>query len=154
MATCVCGARARPGGRRSLMRGRRPSAHLDALNALGDDVGVVHGHQRDLDAGHPSHGARPQSCKQSAGSSALPASGGVPASWALGTPAPPKQARFREQSGWPSGGRRNAFAPAQLTTQGVRMQPNSVSTAATRRTPKSSVRTRIPVTGQFSMTWE
>ena len=34
------------------------------------------------------------------------------------------------------------------------MQPNSVSTAATRRTPKSSVRTPMPVTGQFSMTWE
>ena len=76
VATCVCGARARPGGRRSLMRGRGPAAHLDALNALGDDVGVVHGHQRDLDAGHPAHGARPHSCKQSAGSSALPASGG------------------------------------------------------------------------------
>lgn len=46
------------------------------------------------------------------------------------------------------------FPPAQLTTQGVWMEPCSVSTAATRRTPKSSVRTRMPVTGQFSMTWE
>lgn len=34
------------------------------------------------------------------------------------------------------------------------MEPCSVSTAATRRTPKSSVRTRMPVTGQFSMIWE
>lgn len=34
------------------------------------------------------------------------------------------------------------------------MEPCSVSTAATRRTPKSSVRTRMPVTGQFSMTWK
>lgn len=146
-------------GRRSLMWGRGPATHLDALNALGDDVGVVHGHQRDLDAGHPAHGARPHSCKQSVGSSALPASGGGRESGGHRappghTPPAPSKARFRQQSGWPSGGRRNAFPPAQLTTQGVRMQPNSVSTAATRRTPKSSVRTRIPVTGQFSMTWE
>lgn len=44
--------------------------------------------------------------------------------------------------------------PAQLTTQGVWMEPCGVSTPATRRTPKSSVHTRMPVTGQFSMTWD
>lgn len=45
--------------------------YLDPLNALGDDVGMVHGHQRDLDSGHPAHGAGPHSCGQSRERSAL-----------------------------------------------------------------------------------
>lgn len=53
-----------------------PSTHLDPFNALGDDVGMVHGHQRDLDASHPAHGACPHSCRQSTDSSALLATGG------------------------------------------------------------------------------
>jgi len=43
--------------------------------------------------------------------------------------------------------------PAQFTTQGVWMVPWAVSTAYTLFTPKSSVLTWIPVTGQFSMIW-
>lgn len=41
------------------------STYLDALDALSDDVGMVHGHQRDLDSRHPAHTARPHSCGQS-----------------------------------------------------------------------------------------
>ena len=73
VATCVCGVRARPVGHhepvsRSLMRARGPATHLDPLNALGDDVSVAHGHQRDLDTSHPAHSARPHPCGQSTGS--------------------------------------------------------------------------------------
>lgn len=145
------------------------SMYLDPLNALGDDVGMVHGHQRDLDSGHPAHSAGPHSCGQSRDKSALLCLEGWPARWG-GAPVqallsrgnsspshpgpslpPQRKARLREQ---PARARGQSCSPAQLTTQGVWMEPCSVSTAATRRTPKSSVRTRMPVTGQFSMTWE
>ena len=72
MATCVYGVRARSVGHHEavscrLMQAWGPATHLDPLNALGDDVSVVHGHQRDVDAGHPAHGARPHPCGQSTG---------------------------------------------------------------------------------------
>lgn len=44
-------------------------------------------------------------------------------------------------------------SPAQFTTHGVSIVPCGVSTAFTFFTPRSSVRTWMPVTGQFSITW-
>lgn len=49
--------------------------------------------------------------------------------------------------------KKKASKPAQFTTQGVSMVPCCVSTAFTLFTPISSVRTWMPVTGQFSITW-
>lgn len=57
--------------------GPRPSTYLDPLDALGDDIGVVHGHQWDLDSSHPAHSVCPHPCGQSRGWSALWAPAGV-----------------------------------------------------------------------------
>lgn len=95
------------------------SMYLDPLNALGDDVGMVHGHQRDLDSGHPAHGAGPHSCGQSRDRSALLCLEGGPARWGGApvqaplsrgdsstshpgpSPLPQRKARLREQPAWP-----------------------------------------------------
>lgn len=84
------------------------ASHLDPFNALSDNVGVVHGHQRDLDSSHPAHGTCPHSCGQNMDSSALPAPGGH---WALlracmlwGPPL--RKARLRGRPGQHSGARR------------------------------------------------
>lgn len=128
---------------------RLRGAYLDALDALGDHVGVVHGHQRDLDPRHPAHGVRPHACGQRRPVSSV--SPCLPRPRAPQRPPPGE----RPVRGQPEGrSEAGPIPPAQLTTQGVWTAPCSVSTAATRRTPKSSVRTRMPVTGQFSMTWE
>lgn len=138
------------------------ATHLDALDALSDDIGVMHGHQRDLDASHPTHSGRPHSCGRGH-SSALPpraraaSEGGVGGCHPPGRSHPgphPANGWGQGAASWHWGAQGNATSPAQLTTQGVWMEPCSVSTAATLRTPKSSVRTWMPVTGQFSMTWE
>lgn len=67
----------------------RLCTYLDPLDALGDDVGVVHGHQRDLDSSHPAHSARPHPCGQSRDRSALLLQAGLPARWPEGAPADP-----------------------------------------------------------------
>lgn len=134
-------------------------AYLDPLDALGDDIGMVHGHQRDLDSSHPAHGVRPHACRRRGDGSALPAPAGGTGPGARGSSArlwahlAPLERPGLGSSQRGRSGARTPFPPAQLTTQGVWMVPCSVSTAATRLTPKSSVRTRMPVTGQFSMTW-
>lgn len=38
---------------------------LDALDALGHHVGVMHPHQRHVDASQPAQGARPHACGES-----------------------------------------------------------------------------------------
>lgn len=66
------------------------SAYLDALYALGDDVGVMHGHQRDLDSGHAAHGSRPHACRRRTGQLCrqLPALAATPPGRSLLGPAP------------------------------------------------------------------
>lgn len=59
-------SRSRGPGSPQLTRRLGLAAYLDALDALSDDVGVMHGHQGDLDARHPAHSGRPHSCGQSA----------------------------------------------------------------------------------------
>lgn len=81
--------------------------YLDALDALGDDVGMVHGHQRDLDSSHAAHGTGPHACRRDRVRSALQHQAGLPAQWAggafagLSVPPPqaptPRQARLRRQ---------------------------------------------------------
>lgn len=58
---------------------------------------------------------------------------------------------MRFPDGWPA--HLPSSSPAQLTTQGVSIVPCGVTTAFTFFTPRSSVRTWMPVTGQFSITW-
>lgn len=85
----------------------RPS-YLDPFDALGDNVGMVHGHQRDLDSSHPAHRACPHSCGQSTRDSALLAPEGMPpkrtrrgaAESALARPPSPRQ-RPGRGGAWP-----------------------------------------------------
>lgn len=136
---------------------------LDALDALRHHVGVVHGHQRDTHTSQPAQRPCPHSCRDN-----------NPVLSSSPPPTPPDSCR-----GQPGKGQRAAVTflvmrakppmscgccpcptpspvppvPAQFTTQGVRMVPWAVSTACTLFTPKSSVLTWMPVTGQFSMIW-
>lgn len=145
--------------------------YLDPLDALRDNIGMVHGHQRDLDSGHLTHSACPHSWGESTSRSTLVACRGMGFATPVGKPIASLQTHMprsglstQERLGRGGTGAESSHVatqksaemlppPAQLTTQGVWREPYSVSTAATRRTPKSSVRTRMPVTGQFSMTW-
>lgn len=117
----------------------RCRTHLDTFNAFGHHVGVMHRHQRHVHTCQPAQGTRPHPCGDTEhirwGTQSTSAGGRE-----LGAPL----AHVVQSRAVPS-------IPAQLTTQGVWMVPWAVSTACTLFTPKSSVLTWMPVTGQFSM---
>lgn len=136
---------------------------LDALDALGHHVGVVHRHQRHMHACQPAQRPCPHSCRDK-----------IPVLSSSPPPKPPDSSRGQPgkgqgllQASLPTGAKPPVSygtvpvphlpqspappVPAQFTTQGVWMVPWAVSTACTLFTPKSSVLTWMPVTGQFSM---
>lgn len=127
---------------------------LDALDALGHHVGVVHGHQRHLHARQPAQGPCPHSCRDN-----------NPVLSSSPSPTAPDSCRGQGLMQISSSQELRPLplchpcpcalspVPAQFTTQGVWMVPWAVSTACTLFTPKSSVLTWMPVTGQFSMIW-